>query len=147
MAVPPLLLAKGAANASTALKGDIFTRTTSKVIGKGKNAHVVEDTYHINPVTAVVGLVGLGIGTVGALWAGSKAIKSTGHRVVLGDKTAIRVVRLYDSVFEDVTVVDSPAWDEEIRDYTLVKNAVAPIIPEGTVIEGGGGGGGVPRYI
>ena len=68
MAVPPLVALKATGTAQKALTGDIFTRTTSKVVGKGKNARVVEDTFHINPVTAGIGLAATAVGLGLAAW-------------------------------------------------------------------------------
>jgi len=68
MAVPPLVALKAAGTAQKALTGDMFTRTTSKVVGKGKKARVVEDTFHINPVTAGIGLAATAVGVGLAAW-------------------------------------------------------------------------------
>ena len=84
MALPPLLLAKGAANASSglqkALTGDIYSRTTSEVVGKGSKAKVVEHTVHVNPVGIGLGALALGAAgfAVGAgLWAMQLKIQPT----------------------------------------------------------------------
>jgi hypothetical protein len=40
-----------------------------------------------------------------------------------------RILDEYEPVYETVTIVDVPAvpaWDEEVRDYSLVPNTVAP---------------------
>jgi hypothetical protein len=72
MAVPPLIAAKAAQSTAgglqKALTGDIFTRSTRRVIGKGKDAHIVDSTTHINPVTVGVGLAATAVGLGLAAW-------------------------------------------------------------------------------
>ena len=138
MAVPPLVALKAAGSAQKALTGDLYVKRwqTVKKRPKSKGGDLaVEHELHINPITVGVGLVG-GVAVLGlAAYVGTKALKTSGYRVVKGaNKTAIRIVRLYDGVYGDVEVIDTPgqvAWIEEVRDYHLVADPlpVAPALP------------------
>lgn len=69
MAAPPLIALQSARNASTglqkALTGDIYTRSTSRVVGKGKKAQIVDSTVHVNPVGIGLGAAALAAAAVG----------------------------------------------------------------------------------
>jgi hypothetical protein len=93
MSVPPLVALQAAGKASKSLTGDILTRTTSKVVGKGKKAQVVDTTAHINPLTIGVGLAATAVGVGLAAW-------------ILQLKLSPTRVNTYK------TVVDSPAVPE-----------------------------------
>ena len=93
MAVPPLVALKAATSAQKALTGDIYTRTTSRVVGKGKKAVVVDATVHVNPVGIGLGAAALAAAAVGvgvAAWVLQLKLKPT-------------IVKTYR------TVIDTPA--------------------------------------
>ena len=78
--------------ASKALTGDIYTRKRTRIVGRGKKAHVVEDELRVNPVGIGVGIaaVGAGVLTLGAaMWLSQMRLKPTSEQ-------------------EMVTVIDSP---------------------------------------
>jgi hypothetical protein len=119
MAAPPLLAVKAATEAQKALKGDIYTRKWVSERGKGKKKRVVEHELHVNPVTAVVAVIGGAIAAGLAVYAGSKAARAAGYDPrIRTDKPIYRIARVYDAVYEDVKVVDTPAYDETVA--TLV---------------------------
>lgn len=56
----------------SALKNDIFVQRWSKVVGTGKNRHVVEREIHVNPTSLAIGAAGtLAVGAAGVLAAGA----------------------------------------------------------------------------
>ncbi len=98
MAVPPLVALQAAGKASKSLTGDILTRTTSKVVGKGKKAKVVEHTVHVNP---------LSVGIAGAVVAGGV--------LTLGAALWLAQLKLQPTKVETFKkVVDREAWTEFI---------------------------------
>jgi len=115
MAVPPLVALKAAGTAQKALTGDMFTRTTSKVVGKGKKARVVEDTFHINPVTAGIGLAATAVGVGLAAW-------------ILQLKLAPQRVNTYK------TVVDVPEVPEQKQWVTVNDEWVEPVEVQGAFL-------------
>ncbi len=68
-ALLPIAALHGKERATEGLMGDIFVRRTSKVVGKGKKAQVVDSTLHINPVVVGVGAGVLLVSTAVALYA------------------------------------------------------------------------------
>lgn len=75
MAVPPVVAVKATQSAaggiSKALTGDIYTRKRTRLVGKGKKAHVEEDELRVNPVGIGLGVAALGAGALAlgvALW-------------------------------------------------------------------------------
>ena len=140
MPLPPLLAAQTAQKASTglqkALSGDLYVRRWQSVKKRPKSKGgplVVDHELHVNPLmvaaAAGVGLLGAAVLGVGAYVFGVRAnVSST--------KVVRRILDEYEPVYETVTVVDIaaiPAWDEELRDYYLVDDYVAP------PVDGGGG--------
>ena len=119
MTIPPLIAAKGAANASqkvkTALSGDIYTRRWQSTKGKGKKKKTVDHELRVNAVSAaalaVAGAATVALGAM-ALWMTQRKLKPTD-----ANKTIVRSVRLYEAVYkeETYTVVDTPAWDETVE--------------------------------
>jgi hypothetical protein len=125
MAVPPLVALRAAGTTQGALQkaltGDVYVRRSIRIVGKGKNKHEVQDEFHLNPTQLAVGagITAVGIGL--AAWVLQLKIQPS-------------------KVVQRETIVDRPgvpAWDEEVRDYFLVPNAVAislplpPVIPIG----------------
>ena len=53
--VAPLIPLKAAQGAGKALSGDIWSRTTFREVGKGKDKRLVESTVRVNAVTALAG--------------------------------------------------------------------------------------------
>lgn len=104
-----LPLAVKGKESTQALKNDIYVkRWTTKGRGKHKGQEIVHE-LHVNAVGAVVGGIGLVVGGAAAAWMGSQALKSTGHRVIRGDKRMLRTLRVYAPVSTTKTVVDKPA--------------------------------------
>ena len=64
--VAPIVAAKAAQGAKNALSGDIWTRTTYREVGKGKDKRLVESTVRANAVTALAAAGAAGVLVVGA---------------------------------------------------------------------------------
>ncbi len=89
--------AQGASQvASKALTGDIYVRKRTRIVGKGKKAHVVEDELRVNPVSVGVGVAATALGLGLAAWLLQLRLQPT-------------------TVQEMATVVDVPAWVETIH--------------------------------
>ena len=63
--VAPIVAAKAAQGAKNALSGDIWTRTTYREVGKGKDKRLVESTVRVNTGSALAGAGALGVLGVG----------------------------------------------------------------------------------
>jgi hypothetical protein len=127
MAVPPLVALQAAGKASKSLTGDIYTRTTSKVVGKGKKAQVVDSTLHINPVTVGVGLAATAVGVGLAAW-------------ILQLKLApVKVQQM-------VTVIDQKAEDIPAEGYWVEATGHYEATGEG-IIKGRGYSAGAFRWV
>jgi len=76
--VAPIIAAKAAGGVSKALSGDIWSRTTTREVGKGKDKRMVESTVRINTGTALMGAGAVAITAVGlgvtAFMLGVKAL-------------------------------------------------------------------------
>jgi hypothetical protein len=113
--VAPILAAKGLQNASKPLTGDIYVRRWTTVKGKGKKKKELDHELHVNPVSVgVAALVAAGAAATVAvgLWLTQQKVGKTDQA-----KTKTRFARLYEAVYETVTVVDTPARDETVTTY------------------------------
>jgi len=86
MAVPPIVALKAAGTTQGALQkaltGDIYTKTWSEVVGRGKKAKIVEKTVHVNPVGIGLGALAVGAAAtaaVGALWLAQLKLTPVRH--------------------------------------------------------------------
>jgi hypothetical protein len=125
MAVPPLIALQAAGKASKSLTGDILTRTTSKVVGKGKKAQVVDTTAHINPLTVGVGLAATAVGVGLAAW-------------ILQLKLAPQRVDTYRTVIDQAAYTESRPIPEvgHWADNVVVVGKMEPIWIGDTYIKG-----------
>lgn len=64
--VAPIVAQMAAQRAGKALSGDIWTRTTTREVGKGKDKRLVESTVRVNTGTALVGAGTLAVLAIGA---------------------------------------------------------------------------------
>jgi hypothetical protein len=162
MAAPPLLAVKAAAEAQKALKGDIYTRKWVSERGIGKKKRVVEHELHVNPVTAVVAVIGGAIAAGLAVYAGSKAARAAGYDPkIRTDKPIYRIARVYDAKTKtivdaaayDETIVDAQAWDENVNDQWIPEQTVNDVIigyhcnTDGAEISSDVGGEGLGRWM
>ena len=92
--------AKAAERAGKALTGDVYTRSWTSVVGKGKTKKVVDHTLHVNPLTLAIGTMfaggALALGAIG-LWATQRKLDSK----VGGD--FIRILDFYEATYKTVT--------------------------------------------
>ena len=63
--VAPLIPLKAAQGAGKALSGDIWSRTTFREVGKGKDKRLVESTVRVNAVTALAAAGAAGVLVIG----------------------------------------------------------------------------------
>ena len=86
--------AKAAERAGKALTGDVYTRSWTSVVGKGKKKKVVDHTLHVNPLTLAIGTMfaggALALGAIG-LWATQRKLDSK----VGGD--FVRILDFYEA--------------------------------------------------
>lgn len=124
--VAPIIAAKAAQGVGKALSGDIWSRTSIREVGRGRDKHLVESTIRLNTGAvllggAAVGLTALSLGTA-AFMVGVKA-KPAQRPVYYGDwywpsdsSTAFSGIKEGSITRPSRILTISEAWDEEFED-------------------------------
>lgn len=122
----PLEGAKRASKAANALTGDIYVRRWTTVVGKGKKKREVEKELHVNPLMLIGTAVAGGVAVAGAavgLWLTQRKVGKAAQA------ENVRIMRFYEPVFEEKTVVITPettttVWDARGVPHTVIVPAV-----------------------
>ncbi len=134
--------AKGAQNASQtaskALTGDIYTWKRTRVVGKGKKAHIVEDELRINPISIGVGAAATAVGVGVALWIAQLKLQpvTTQQMMTVVDQAAYTEYITHDESghWEDNQVIVGYRNEEVLGHWKQGAKGYAPVwVPTATV--------------